>query len=334
MLLPTTYTAAMLALAATALFWGVWANTQRAAGKWRFELYSFDFAIGALATALLLAVTLGNAGSSSSFTFEDSLTVASKRSMAVAMGGGAIFGLGNTMILAGVVLAGMSTALPVAASVALLTAVAAHAMGGGPANPALVYGGAGAALAAVIFGAFAQRAAAAGSPVIKGMHRGWKGFILSCIGGLAAGASLPIVESSRAGDLGIGAFGAVVFLTAGLALITPLVNVYFLNLPVQGEAGSPRAYLKGTAKQHVLGLAGGALWAAGATALFAAAGGMYAGAPAFLSLEALGYGGAVAGALCGLIVWSEQAGAPKARTMLLGTLALLAAGATLTFLGA
>lgn len=157
---------------------------------------------------------------------------------------------------------------------------------------------------------------------------------MSCLGGLIAGIALPIVESSRGGEIGVGAYGAAVFMTLGLLAMTPLVNVYFLNLPVQGEALPLLAYLKGTKGQHLLGLTGGGIWAAGTTAFFAAAGGTYAGAPKMLGLEALAYSGAAAGAVCGLLIWREQAGAPKAKGMLLGAVLLLACGAAMVFLGA
>ena len=44
--------------------------------------------------------------------------------------------------------------------------------------------------------------------------------------------------------------------------------------------------------------------------------------------------GAAMGAVCGLLIWREQAGAPKAKGMLLGAVLLLAGGAAMVFLGA
>lgn len=324
----------MMTLVLAALLWSIWANTQRADRKWRFELYAFDFALGALLMVVVLAITIGNAGSSNSFTFEDTLTVASKRNLGTAFGGGIIYCLGNIMVLAGVVLAGMSTALPVGAAMGLLAAVAMAAMHRAPATPGLVYGGIGVALVAVLAAAMAQNAAALAAPVKKGMHPGWKGFILSCVGGLIAGIALPIVESSRVGDIGVGAYGAAVFMTLGVLLMTPLVTLYFLNLPVQGEAASPLDYLKGTKGQHLLGIGGGMLWGGGTTAFFSSAGGLFSGAPSFLANQALAYGGAVIGALCGLLIWGEQAGAPKAKMALLAAMLLLGAGAAMVFRGA
>lgn len=326
---------ALLALAVCALLWGCWASTQQADRKWRFELYAFDFAFGAVLTALLLALTLGNWGGGNNFTFDDSLTVAGKRNMALALGGGVLYCLGNFMVLAGVALAGLSTALPVGAAITLLLAVGLEAvLGGTMGNGGMVYGGAGLAVLTLVLVALAQKAAAAAAPVKKGMHPGWKGLILSAVGGLFFAVALRVAEASRGGDIGVGAYGVALFMALGLFLMTPLANVYFLNLPVQGHASTPMAYLKGTKKQHVLGLLGGALWAMGAVAFLAGATGGFEGAPKFLATEAMACGSGVTGALCGLLVLGDQGGAGKAKAMLAGAGAVMAGAVALVYMGA
>lgn len=325
----------LLALAISALLWGCWASTQQADRKWRFELYAFDFAFGAMLTTLLLALTLGNWGGGNNFTFDDILTVAGKRNMATAAGSGVVYCLGNIMVLAGVALAGMSSALPVGMAMTLLIAVLLEAaFGTGMTNSGLAYGGAGLAILVLGVAALAQKAAAAAAPVKKGMHPGWKGFILSLVGGLLLASALRVAESSRGGDIGVGAYGVALFMSLGLFLMTPLVNVYFLNLPVQGQPASPMAYLKGTKKQHMAGMLGGALWAGGTVAFLAGVTGGYAEAPKFLSAEALACGSGVVGVLLGLAVMGDQAGAGKAKAMLLGAGAVLSGAITLVFLGA
>jgi len=323
----------MLLLALAALFWSTWPNLQRADRKWRFELYALDFAFGALISAALLAITTGNAGSSNTFTFDDTLTVASKRNMAFAAGGGVVYCLGNLMVFAGVVLAGLSTAVPVGASMGLIAGVLTVALNRGTASPGMTYGGVALALAAVIAAAFAQKQAAAAAPVKKGMHPGWKGFVLSCAGGPIAGLGIPISDSGRQGDIGVGAYGVAVFMALGLFAMTPLVMLYFLNLPVQGDAASPLGYLKGTRKQHLMGFLGGTMWGIGTTAFFASASGGFAGSPAFLQCIAVVFGGSVIGALSGLFLWGEHAGAPKARVALMGSMALLALASGMVFSG-
>lgn len=325
---------ALLVLLLAALLLGLWANTMRVDKKYRFELYAFDFAFGGLLVAVLLAFTLGNQGSSATFTFEDNLTIASKRAIGSAIGAGALFCLGNMMTIAGIALAGLSTAVPVSTAMAIIVTVVLQLFGKGPGNPGLVYGAAGVALLVLVVTGLAQKAIMAATPVKRGMHDTMKGFILSCVGGLVLGAFPAVIESSRAGEIGLGAYAALVFMAVGNLLLTPLVNLYFLNLPVQGAPLSITAYFKATVKQHLLGATGGALWAGGTVALFAAAGGAYTGAPKQLAVLAVGYGGAVIAALCGLLIWGEPAGAPKAKALLFGTALILPGAVAMLYLGA
>ena len=58
-----SYAAAVVMCVITMLCWGSWANTQKLASKeWRFELFYWDYAIGVLLFALVLAFTLGSTG--------------------------------------------------------------------------------------------------------------------------------------------------------------------------------------------------------------------------------------------------------------------------------
>ena len=325
---------ALLVLLIAALLLGLWANTMRVDKKYRFELYAFDFAISGLLVSVLLAFTLGNQGSSATFTFEDNLTIASKRAIGGAIGAGALFCLGNMMTMAGIALAGLSTAVPVSAAMAIIVTVIMQIFGKGAGNPGLVYGAAGVALLVLVVAGLAQKAVMAATPVKRGMHAGMKGLILSSVGGLLLGAYPALVESSRASEIGLGAYAALVFLALGGLLLTPLVNLYFLNLPVQGAPLPITAYFKATVKQHLLGATGGALWAGGTVALFAAAGGAYEGAPKQLAVLAVGFGGAVISGLCGLLIWGEPAGAPKAKGLLFGAALILLGAAAMLYLGA
>ena len=57
-----SYAVAVAMCVVTMLCWGSWANTQKLATKeWRFELFYWDYAIGVLLFALVLAFTAGYA---------------------------------------------------------------------------------------------------------------------------------------------------------------------------------------------------------------------------------------------------------------------------------
>jgi len=62
MILPHTNFAIMVLLIISMFCWGSWANTLKLAGKWRFELYCFDFAFALMLFALIYALTTGNLG--------------------------------------------------------------------------------------------------------------------------------------------------------------------------------------------------------------------------------------------------------------------------------
>ena len=120
-MIPSSSTSVLALLAVALLCWGTWGNTQKAAGKWRFELYYFDFALGTILIALLAALTLGSMGDG--FSFEDNLAISGKRQMAMAAGAGLIFNLGNMLLAAAVSLAGMAVAFPLAMGMALVVSV-------------------------------------------------------------------------------------------------------------------------------------------------------------------------------------------------------------------
>jgi glucose uptake protein GlcU len=60
MILVESYPLAVMLCFITMLCWGSWANAQKLArGDWRFQLFYWDYAIGVLLLALLLALTMG-----------------------------------------------------------------------------------------------------------------------------------------------------------------------------------------------------------------------------------------------------------------------------------
>ena len=61
------------------------ANTQKMSGKWRFELFYFDYAFGVLLTAVICAFTLGSLGYDG-FSFLDDMMNGGKRYVAMGFG--------------------------------------------------------------------------------------------------------------------------------------------------------------------------------------------------------------------------------------------------------
>ena len=93
MVLVESYPLAMLMCVITMLCWGSWANTQKLASKeWRFQLFYWDYAIGVLLLALILAFTLGSSGSVGR-SFVPDLQQADLKWLGSAFLGGVIFNL-------------------------------------------------------------------------------------------------------------------------------------------------------------------------------------------------------------------------------------------------
>src|SRR5258705_13897279 len=100
MVLPQTYGAAVLLIIVSMLCWGSWANTFKLAGKWRFELFYYDYSLGVLLAAIIAAYTFGSMGDDLSFS--DNLIVAGKRKMGWGGAGGVGFNLANKLFVAAI----------------------------------------------------------------------------------------------------------------------------------------------------------------------------------------------------------------------------------------
>jgi len=339
-ILPTTYQSALLLLILSMLCWGSWANTQKAAGKWRFELYYYDFTWGILIAAVAAAFTLGSFDQKE-LTFQDNLLLTGYRKMAWAVASGVVFNLANMLLVAAIAVAGMSVAFPVGIGLALIVGVAWSYSLSPQANPALLFGGAGVVLMAVCAAAVAyslhvgeQRAAAQQAfltdPRAKNAPRkatATKGLILSILAGLLMGGFYPMLQEARSGDTGVAPYGVMLLFAGGVFCSTVLYVPFFLNFPVSGKPLAVSAYFRGTKRQHLLGVLGGMLWMAGGLANVLAA-----GSPATLQLGSavsygLGQGATLVSTLWGLLVWHEFRGATyRVVTVLIAVIVLFLAG--------
>jgi glucose uptake protein len=126
---------------------------------------------------------------------------------------------------------------------------------------------------------------------------------------------------------GLGPYAVAFLFSLGVFFSTFIYNLYFLNLPVQGEPLSMFDYFKGTLSQHALGIIGGIIWCTGAISNFVAA-----SAPNKVQVGpavsyAIGQGATMVSALWGVLVWKEFSGArPNVRVLLTLMFVLFLAG--------
>lgn len=335
MTLPETYLATLALMILSMLCWGSWANTFKLTGKWRFELFYFDYAIGVLAAALLFAFTLGTLGFDG-FTFTDDLLHSGKRQWMYGMLAGIVFNLANMLLVAAISVAGLAVAFPVGIGMALIIGVVWNYLIKPQGNPILLFTGLAVIVAAIIVDSMAYRALAAirlereikaGRAKSTRKQVSFKGIVLSLVSGVLMGCFYPLVVKGQAGEVGLGPYAIGVLFAIGVFGSTFVFNLFFMNLPVEGPPVEMLEYFKGGFKKHVLGWLGGMIWYTGAICSFVAA-----SAPEEVHVGpaisyALGQGATMVSALWGLLVWKEFADADmRAKSLVVIMLALFVCG--------
>ena len=318
MTLPQTYIATFVLTILTMLCWGSWANTFKLAGNWRFELFYFDYSIGVLLAAVVAAFTFGTLGSDG-FQFLDDLMQTGKRNILFGFLGGVVFNLANMLLVAAISVAGMAVAYPVGIGLALVIGVIWTYIIKPQGNPVLLFGGAAILLLAIVMDAFAYKAhaaarlehqAKAGLLKTSAPRVSLKGIILSLVSGVLMGSFYPLVEMGKAWGAGMGPYAIGFVFALGIFASTFVFNLFFMNLPVQGEPVEVLEYIReGTWKQHLLGIAGGVIWYAGGLANFVAASAEPQAKVGPAVSYALGQGAVMISVLWGLLVWKEFSGA-------------------------
>jgi len=343
MFLPQTYTAALLLTILTMLCWGSWANAQKLTGKWRFELFYFDYAFGVLLCSVIALITLGSMNSRE-ITAMDSFALAGYREIGYGLAGGVVFNLAHMLLVAAISVSGLSVAFPIGIGLALVIGVIWNYFLNPQGNPALLFGGSALVMAAIVVDGLAYRAHATSAkaqstanPQPAPTHQGRRsltkpapgprgkpspsmGIVLSLVSGVLMGSFYPLVEMGKSGDRGLAAYAIALTFGIGVFASTFVFNVFFALLPVEGEPVALWEYFKGTKKQHLLGIAGGMVWMIGAIANFAASStppDVHVG-PAVS--YAIGQGATLVSALWGLLLWREFAGANRLVRALLGVM--------------
>lgn len=318
MILPASYTAVLILLIAGMLGWGLWANMFKAAGgKWRFELFYFDFAIGLLVVSAIIALTAGSLGFDG-FSFVDDLQLAGKRQDLWAFAGGIVFNLGNMLLLSAVSITGMALAFPAGMGCAVIVAALWNFALNPGGNTALTFAGAIVLVGAIVFAVLSYRSWSAAvvlraqkeNPTAKPRRRksSSKAVVLSLVGGVMLGSFPPLIQMGSAEENGLGPYSLSFIFAVGVVFSTFVFNLFFMNLPVQGKPIEMGEYFRANLQKHGLGVLGGAIWYVALIASLIAAraqGAAHVGPRVGYALE---QGGVVVAALCGLFVWREYHG--------------------------
>ena len=315
MFIVNSYTLAVILCFVIMLCWGSWGNTQKLAAKsWRYELFYWDYVIGMVIFALILAFTAGSIGEAGRPFLAD-LKQASASSVLWILLGGIIFNASNILLSASTSIACMSVAFPLGVGLALVLGVinnyrVALQQGSKTGNVALLAIGVALVVCAIVCnGIAASRKGDSG--VSKADQK--KGIILALIAGFVMSFFSSFVM--RAMDTAnfvtpaagkVTPYTAIVLFTLGVLLSNFIFNTIVMRKPFVGEPVSYSEYFKGNFKTHLVGMLGGAIWCLGTALSYITA---EKAGPAVS--YALGQGAPMVAAIWGVFIWKEFQGAKK-----------------------
>ena len=308
------------------LCWGSWGNTQKLAAKsWRYELFYWDYVIGMVIFALLLALTLGSFGHDGEPFFKNIAHV-SLANWGWIIIGGIIFNASNILLSASTSIAGLSVAFPLGVGIALVLGVVNNYIVNHTGNPALLAIGVALVVIAIICNGVASGKKGE-SGISKADQK--KGIILAVCAGLlmsffssfvmrGMGNVDAVADSAKFAAPYATPYTASVIFTLGVLLSNFLFNTIVMKKPFVGEPVTYKQYFAGNAKTHLVGMLGGAIWCLGTALSYITS---KAAGPAIS--YALGQGAPMIAAIWGVFVWKEFKGSGKNVYTLLGLMFLV-----------
>ncbi|MCH7667102.1 MAG: multidrug DMT transporter permease [Acidobacteria bacterium] len=300
MFVPETLAIAMVMMITSTVCWGSWANTTKLTKDYRFELFYWDYAIGILLVSLILAFTMGSTGGEGE-GFLENLAAADRGNIVAAMIGGFIFNIANLLLVAGIELAGLAVAFPVAIGIALVVGVVSSYAIQPVGDPMLLGLGVALAIVAVILIGKAYGRLTTDSEAVSR-----KSLVICVISGLLMGSFAPFVTTALTAGHALTPYSIAVLFTLGAFLCCFVVNVYFMKKPLVGTPVDFSGFFTAGPKNHAMGLLGGFIWGTGTVFNFVAAS-LVGVAIAY----AVGQAAPMVAAAWGVFVWKEFAGADK-----------------------
>lgn len=298
---PEAYGIALMLMFVSMLCWGSWANTQKLAAGYSFQLFYWDYVIGIVAASLLWGVTVGSVNGGPTAFFAN-LSQAGHASVILALVGGAVFNVANILLVASIAIAGMAVAFPIGIGLALVVGVVFNYIIDPRGNPFLLFGGVAFVVAAIVFDAVAyKRREGSRTASMRGVR-------LSVASGVLMGLFYPFIAKSAMQDHPLGPYAIAFVFAIGVGICAIPVNSWLMKKPLSGESGvSFSDYGRAKKSWHFWGVVGGMIWSTGALSNFVASHAHIVG-PAIS--YAIGQGATMISAAWGVFVWREFASAP------------------------
>lgn len=321
MLIINNYTLAVILCFVTMLCWGSWGNTLKLAAKsWRYELFYWDYVIGMVLFSLIVAFTAGSIGTEGRPFIQD-LGQADWSSFGWVILGAVVFNVSNILLSASTSIAGLSVAFPLGVGLALVVGVLNNLIFHPKAetNIPLLLAGVALVVVAIICNGIASGKV---SKEQRDPKQNRKGIILAVFAGLIMSFFSALVYNGidinnfRQPAQGmLTPYTGMVIFSLGVFLSNFIINTIVMKKPFVGEPVSYKQYFRGSAKTHLVGMLGGAIWCLGTVLNYLCAG--TAGAAVSY---ALGQGAPMVAAIWGVFIWKEFKGAKKDVTILLSAM--------------
>ncbi len=312
-----SYVLAVVFCLVTMICWGSWANTQKfAAANWKFELFYWDYVLGIVFWATLMAFTLGSIGSDG-ISFVDNLRQADTQMLYSALLGGVVFNAANILLGASIAIAGMAVAFPVGIGLALVIGVGVNYLYQPVGNEWLLFAGVGLVIVAIVLNAYAYRR------LKGGLNVSAKGLLLAVVAGVLMGFFYRYVAASMFTDFTLpeagklSPYSAVFVFALGVFGSNFLFNTLLMRYPFEGAAVSYAQFFRGGLSDHFPGLLGGSIWCLGMSLSILASD---KAGPAIS--YGLGQGATLVAAIWGIFIWKEFRNAPKGTTPVLWAMLL------------
>ena len=306
---PHTYSAALALVIISMFCWGSWPNISKALPKWRFEYLYLDFTLGFLILVTVLGATLGSAGGPG-FGFFTRLCGADRAHAFAAMLGGFLWNVGNLLMLAAIMIAGMAIAFPVASVIAMILGVGISYWTRPVGNPVWLTAGVVVLVGAVTTNAAAYRSLRKDS----GSGQSGGGVLLAVISGVLVGCFAPLVQRALSGEAALDSYTVSFYFMVGAMLATMIVVPILLRHPVVGDQGNLGGYFNGSLTWHVLGLIAGGIWCFGTVVNF------LSGKLVGMAISwGIGSSASMVAALWGIFLWKEFAKSGRMAKLLIAT---------------
>lgn len=323
MFIVNSYSLAVVFCFVTMLCWGSWGNTQKLAAKsWRYELFYWDYVLGMVLFALLIAFTMGSFGSEGRPFLRDLAQAGWNNVWSIVLGG-VIFNASNILLSASTSIAGMAVAFPLGVGLSLVIGTLVNWFAAPKGNPVWLFAGVALIAVAIICNGVASGKTGGDAETEKAGAK--KGIVLAVLAGVlmaffyrfvAAAMDLDNFSAPVAGK--VTPYTAIVIFSLGVLVSNFIFNTFVMRHPFVGKPVWYHEYFAGDFKTHLTGMLGGAIWCLGTAFSYIASG----KAGAAISY-ALGQGAPMIAAIWGVFIWKEFRKADKSVYGLLACMFLL-----------